>query len=33
MKELEVENAPEAWRSAVHSYEFANYVVQLDLED
>ena len=28
MKESEVENAPEAWRSAVHSYEFANYMVQ-----
>ena len=33
MKESEMENAPEAWRSAVHSYEFANYVVQLDPED
>ena len=33
MKESEVENAPEAWRSAVHSYEFANYMVQLDPED
>ena len=33
MKELEVENAPEAWQSAVHSYEFANYMVQLDPED
>ena len=28
-----MENAPEAWRSAVHSYAFANYVVQLDPED
>ena len=27
MKELEIENAPEAWQSAVHSYEFANYMV------
>ena len=33
MKELEVENAPEAWRSAVHSYKFANYMVQLNPED
>ena len=33
MKESQVENAPEAWRSAVHSYEFANYMVQLDPED
>ena len=33
MKELEMENAPEAWRSALHSYEFANYMVQLNLED
>ena len=33
MKELEIENTPEAWRSAVHSYKFANYMVQLHLED
>ena len=33
MKESEMENAPEAWQSAQHTYEFANYVVQLDLED
>ena len=33
MKESEVENAPEAWRSAVHSYKFTNYMVQLDPED
>ena len=33
MKELEIENAPEAWRSAVHSFKFANYMVQLNLED
>ena len=33
MKESEVENAPEAWRSALHSYEFTNYMVQLNLED
>ena len=32
MKESEVENTPEAWQSAVHSYEFAN-MVQLDPED
>ena len=33
MKELEIENTPEAWRSAVHSYEFANYMAQLNPED
>ena len=33
MKELEIENAPEAWQSAVHLYEFANYMVQLHPED
>ena len=33
MKESEMENAPEAWRSALHSYEFVNYMVQLNLED
>ena len=33
MKESEMENAPEAWQSALHSYEFANYMVQLNLED
>ena len=33
MKESEMENAPEAWQSAVHSYEFANYMVQLNPED
>ena len=33
MKELEIENAPEAWRSAVDWYEFANYMVQLNPED
>ena len=33
MKESEAENAPKAWRSAVHSYEFTNYMVQLDPED
>ena len=33
MKESEMENAPEAWRSALHSYKFANYMVQLNPED
>ena len=33
MKELEIENTPEAWCSALHSYEFANYIVQLNPED
>ena len=33
MKESEMENALEAWQSAQHTYEFANYVVQLDPED
>ena len=33
MKESEMENTPEAWRSAVHSYEFANYMVQVNPED
>ena len=33
MKESEMENALEAWQSAQHTYEFANYMVQLDLED
>ena len=32
MKESEIENAPEAWWSAVHSYKFANYMVQLNPE-
>ena len=27
MKESEIENAPEVWRSALHSYEFTNYMV------
>ena len=31
MKESEMENAPEAWRSDLH--EFANYMVQLNPED
>ena len=33
MKELEMENAPEAWQSAQHMYKFANYMVQLNPED
>ena len=33
MKESEMENAMEAWQSAQHMYEFANYGVKLDLED
>ena len=28
-----MENAPEAWQSAQHMYEFANYMVQLNPED
>ena len=28
-----MENAPEAWQSALHSYKFANYMVQLNPED
>ena len=33
MKELEMKNTPKAWRSAQHTYEFANYMVQLNPED
>ena len=33
MKESEMEGAPEASRSAQHTYEFANYMVQLNPED
>ena len=33
MKESEMENAPEAWQSTQQTYEFANYMVQLDPED
>ena len=33
MKESGMENAPEAWQSARHSYKFANFMVQLDRED
>ena len=28
-----MENAPKAWQSALHSYKFANYMVQLNPED
>ena len=33
MKESEMEDAPEAWQSAQHAYEFANYMIQLNPED
>ena len=33
MKESEMENALEAWQSAQHTYEFTNYMVQLNPED
>ena len=33
MKELEMENALEAWQSTQHTYEFANYMVHLNSED
>ena len=33
MKDLEMEGALEAWRSAQHMYEFANYMIQLNPED
>ena len=33
MKESEMENAPKAWQSAQHTYEFTNYMVQLNPED
>ena len=33
MKESEMEAAPEAWRSAQHTYEFANFMIQLNPED
>ena len=33
MKESKMENAPKAWQSALHSYKFANYMVQLNPED
>ena len=28
-----MEAAPEAWQSAQHTYEFANYMIQLNPED
>ena len=31
MKEMELETAPEAWQSAQYSFEYANYMAQLDL--
>ena len=33
MKESEMENAPEPWQSAQHTYKFTNYMVQLNPED
>ena len=33
MKESEMEGAPEAWRSAQHTYELANFMIQLNPED
>ena len=33
IKESEMENAPKAWQSTQHTYEFANYMVQLNPED
>ena len=33
MKESEMEDALETWWSAQHTYEFANYMIQLNLED
>ena len=33
MKESEMEDAPEAWRNAQHTYEFANCMIQLNPED
>ena len=33
MKESEMEDALEAWRSAQHTYEFAKYMIQLNPED
>ena len=33
IKESEMEDAPEAWRSAQHTYKFANYMIQLNPED
>ena len=31
--QMQKENAPEAWHSAQHTYEFANYMIQLNPED
>ena len=33
MKESELENSPEAWQSARYSYEYANYMVQMNPGD
>ena len=33
MKETELETAPEAWQSTHYSFEYANYMAQLDLAD
>ena len=33
MKELEMEDTPEAWQSTQHTYELANYMIQLSPED
>ena len=33
MKELELKSAPEAWQSAHHLLEYANYMAQIDLTD
>ena len=33
MKELEFESVPEAWQSARHSSEYANYIAQIDPAD
>ena len=33
MKETELESAPEAWQSARHSLEYANFMAQMDLAD
>ena len=33
MKESELKQAPEAWQSAQYSYEYTNYMAQLDPEE
>ena len=33
MRESEMENTPEAWQSTRYTYEFANFMVQLDPEN